>query len=360
MNILIVRVSSLGDVVHTLPAISLLQQQLPQAKIHWLVQNKAAEIVHLHKGITKVWQIPDNYLYPRHWHTMYKTIKQLRTYQWDAIIDFQGLIKTTIITALLNGPVFGFNQQHARSRITSIFSTHTTDAYYTNIIQKNLTLASYVCSRLTQQHSSPSLINLTNPTIFNYSQDCVTTVTSWLSENNINNHLLISPNTTWESKHWPLEYWQEFLTTLSLHTTELSITPILIGNMFGYQGTALAEFITTQQLPIKILPQWSLSNLTYLINQTHLLIAPDTGLLHLADFLGRNTIGIFGPTLASKHGPFLHPDNIRNNIQIACSHRYAKKHAKNPNTGQNDTCMYTLTPNTLMHHVMHQLAHNKQ
>ncbi|MCK4517606.1 hypothetical protein KAT92_02435, partial [Candidatus Babeliales bacterium] len=107
----------------------------------------------------------------------------------------------------------------------------------------------------------------------------------------------------------PLEHWKRLLELLS----EQHI--VLIGQNFGQAAQELAKHIKQENLSVALAPAWDLLTTAYLLQKTDLLIAPDTGLLHLADFLGKKTIGLFGPTLASKHGPFLTTHNISRAIQ---------------------------------------------
>lgn len=341
MNILIVRVSAMGDVIHTLPALALIKYHLPNATIHWIVQDKAADILRDMPHIDKLWVIPNKYLSLGNLPTLYTTIKQLRAIHWDAIIDFQGLLKTTFITAQLRGKKFGFNYHHARCGLTALFNNITTDADYTNIIQKNLSLASFVCSHLTKQTHSPTVQSLVNQ---KQHTQVINNNSRWLHQNCGTHAIMISPNTTWESKHWPVEYWQTLFTQLSLHR----YPTLLVGSTFGHQGATLATFIKHNNLDIAIAPAWSLRELIPVIQQTGLVIAPDTGLLHLADYLGVQTIGIFGPTLARRHGPFLQTRNIHNALQIQCPHLYEKKHGNMQKTGKNTTCMHTLKPDVVL------------
>ena len=98
---------------------------------------------------------------------------------------------------------------------------------------------------------------------------------------------------------------------------------------------------------------------TYLISKSSLLIAPDTGLLHIADFLGQKSIGIFGPTSLKKHGPFLSSANIKNAIQVNCPHYYQKTHGKIGKNNKKDSikhdCMYKLSSESLFKKILQVL-----
>jgi len=336
MNILIIRVSAIGDVIHALPSLFFIKRTLPQAKISWVVQEKAASLLKDQPILEKLFILPDNFLKPKNWAQTANIIKQLRQTKWDAIIDFQGLLKTSFLLASLRGEKFGFWKKHTRERLSTWFTHHHTKPTYTNIIQKNLALASDVVSWVTPETKAcPSLQALQKDFCLHVSEEKKRTVDQWLHEQGINSFITnsfvaIAPNTTWPSKHWPLEHWKKLLELLS----EQRI--VLLGKNFGQAAQELAHHIKQKNLPVALVPAWDLLTTSYLLQKTNLLIAPDTGLLHLADFLGTKTIGLFGPTLASKHGPFLTTNNITRTIQT--------------------NCMTALTPEQLFKTVLHTLT----
>jgi len=340
MNILIIRVSAIGDVIHTFPAIFYLKKMLPHAKISWVVQKKAASIVAQQPFIDKLYTLENGFLKPQHWRSTKKIVTDLRKQKWDAILDFQSLLKTSLLYLPLTGKKFGFTKNHAKEGLSCLFTHKKVAPVYRNIIQKNVALASAVVADLQPtMKSCPALHELQNNFSLHITPERQNRVTTWLKSKNITKFILLSPNTTWPSKHWPLEHWKLLLQRFSQQTSP-SHTPVLVGEAFGDQAAALADFIRKNNLAIPSLPKWDLLTMAHIIQKSALLIAPDTGLLHLADFLQTNTIGLFGPTLATKHGPFLHPQNIKNVVQIDCPHRYQKKH------GEHD-CMDRFSPDQL-------------
>ncbi len=359
MKILIMRVSAIGDVIHTLPALYLLKNSLQTANIPctitWVVQKKAASLLANQPFIDNVVVLPDKFLWPKNWGQTYSIIQKLRKNTWDAIIDFQGILKTSTLLSFLSGIKYGFATNHARSNITTLFTKKHVTPVYKNIIQKNLALTSYVAQDLANIQSHLSTPELHKHIHFFIPENNKSLVNNWLEKNkNTENfstrYIMLAPNTTWESKHWPYDYWQKLIQKLT-HSQELqeqNISCVLTGSQFGNQARDLAQFITQQNLPVLITPKWDLQTLAYFIQKVSLLIAPDTGLLHLADFLGTTTIGIFGPTHASKHGPFLTQKNIQNAFQITCPHVYAKSHNEQP-------CMHKLTPEMLLSRIVENI-----
>jgi len=314
MNILIIRVSSIGDVIHTLPAISLLKNHSDNIKISWIVQEKAAALLTKQNFLENVWVLPDKFLKPKNWYKTFKVIKNVRKTKWNAIIDFQGILKSTALILFLKGKKFGFDKKSVRLWLTTLFTNHHVEPVYKNIIQKNLALASFTLQTLFKTTTCPTVQTLQKQLTLRVPPKTQLTGLSWLAQNKISNSVLLSPNTTWESKHWPIEYWKKLLVKLSNNKLNNSI--VLLGKDFGECAKQLAEFITKKNLPVAIAPKWSLIETAFLIKQSKLLIAPDTGLLHLSDFLGIKTIGIFGPTQAKTHGPFLINENVKNVIQL--------------------------------------------
>jgi heptosyltransferase I len=334
VNILIVRVSAIGDVVHTLPSMFLLRKEIPHAKITWVVQEKAAALLQNQSFIENLFVLPDKFLLPKNWNLTFSIIKKLKKTKWDAIIDFQGLIKTSLLYSWLTGKKFGFDKENAREKLSTLFTEYKTTPMYSNIIQKNLCLTSQVICTLTNKKTCPSIDELSKSFFLN-----IPAIQSYGTP-----FISLAPNTTWPSKHWPAQNWIVLCDMLA----QSGIKTVLIGKDFGQCASDVADYIKNKNLPITISPKMDLLATAALIKKSKLLIAPDTGLLHLADFLGIETIGIFGPTLASKHGPFLNIKNIHNAIQINCPHRYQKIHAE-------FNCMKQLLPEQLFKIILEKL-----
>jgi|SaaInlLV_10m_DNA_2_1039722.scaffolds.fasta_scaffold00141_14 lipopolysaccharide heptosyltransferase I len=340
MEILIIRVSAIGDTIHTLPAIALLKNHNPNIKISWVVQEKVSSLLSKQQFLENVFVLPDKFLKPKNLFKTFCVLKEIKKTKWDAIIDFQGILKTTILLSLLKGKKFGFDKNHARLDFTTRFTHYHSTPIYTNIIQKNLSLASLVLQTLDKTiKTCPTIQSLHKNFSLRIPPKKQYQIISWLAQNNIKNGIILAPNTTWESKHWPIDNWKQLLKLFVKKPTE-NHSIILVGKDFGEHAKKLAEFIKQNNLPFFIAPKCDLITTAFLIKQSKLLIAPDTGLLHLADFIGIKTIGIFGPTQARKHGPFLTYKNIKNTIQISCPHFQEKTHH-----GKN--CMNTLSANGL-------------
>lgn len=353
MNILILRVSAIGDVIHTLPAIFLIKKVLPNAKISWVVQKKTADLITKQPFLEKVYVLPDKFLSKNNLSKSYKIIKQINKQKWDIIIDFQGILKTTILSFFIPGTKFGFDYKNTRLGLTSFFTNKQIIPCYTNIIQKNLALATGVLQKTLKDKfkTCPTIDSIKNNFKLTIPEKNKKKVKDWLKQNQINKFIILSPNTTWPSKHWPEENWKKLIQIMlqvMLQENLNNYSIVLLGKNFGEQAKNIYEFCHKNSIKIFPTPKWNLLQISYLISKSNLLIAPDTGILHIADFLQKKSIGIFGPTLATKHGPFLLKENIKNAIQIKCPHFYQKTHGKTKTSVNINNCMYKLTPENLV------------
>ena len=392
MNILILKVSAIGDVIHTLPAVFYLKKCYPNAKISWVVQKKAADLLLDQSFLNEVFVLPDKFLHPKNWLTSLKIIKKLRKTKWDAILDFQGIDKTSAIIAFLKGKKFGFSPRLARSKFSTWFTNVHVDVECKNIIQKNLALASYAIQELGSTQNlcitqCPTISELKKTFEFNFCKSGIQAVNQWLKENQVtDNFILMCQNTTRENKHWPNELWLEFIEMMftnpwipavvheGLWRTGLNQVPavaeamsdrqddkkiLLVGQKFGKAANKIAQLCQEKNLPILIVPSWNLNTTAYLISKANLLIAPDTGLLHLADFLDVTTIGIFDPTNKDLQGPFLKDINIENAIQtgnISQTGFQANNNTNKSNFQKStpyQTNMCKLQPSMLLDKVLH-------
>jgi ADP-heptose:LPS heptosyltransferase len=210
-------------------------------------------------------------------------------------------------------------------------------------------LASFVAGKLITIKECPTIDVLKQTFHFTIDHQKKQVVNQWLSVHQTHKHIiLLAPNTTWESKHWPANNWVDLVKQGANDDFFCQHAQyFLLGYDFGGMAKAFAQACKGIDGTLTCVPRWDLQTIAYLLTKTTLLIAPDTGILHLGDFLDCKTIGIFGPTSKIKHGPFWQKDNIANAFQINCQHYYKKKHGKTQKTIFEQDCMYKLKPEIL-------------
>ena len=114
MRILIVKTSSLGDVIHNLPVVSDIRRHFPDAVVDWCVEDSFAAIPRLHPGVGKI--IPDavrrwrkNLMKMATWRDISEFRRGLQANPYDAVVDTQGLLKSALMASQANGPALGYD-----------------------------------------------------------------------------------------------------------------------------------------------------------------------------------------------------------------------------------------------------------
>ncbi|HLD84167.1 MAG TPA: lipopolysaccharide heptosyltransferase I, partial [Coxiellaceae bacterium] len=126
MRILLVKMSSMGDVIHTLPALTDALNANPNLKIDWLIEPAFADIPAWHPAVNAVIPVSlrhwrKNLLNITTWRDIKNVFKKIRSTQYDFIIDAQGLLKSALIAKIARGKIHGFNSNSARESLASFF-----------------------------------------------------------------------------------------------------------------------------------------------------------------------------------------------------------------------------------------------
>lgn len=125
-RILLVRMSSLGDVLHTFPAATDIRRHLPDAALDWVVEEAYVPLVRMHPGVTRIIPVAlrrwrRQWLQSRAWRELSAFRRALREHAYDAILDTQGLVKSLLVAKLARGPVHGFGPRTAREPYVARF-----------------------------------------------------------------------------------------------------------------------------------------------------------------------------------------------------------------------------------------------
>ncbi|CDL84070.1 lipopolysaccharide heptosyltransferase RfaC [Xenorhabdus szentirmaii] len=296
MRVLLVKTSSMGDVLHTLPALTDAQQHLPDIRFDWVVEEGFAQIPTWHDAVENV--IP---VAIRRWRKNWfrKDIReeraafwqQLQQYQYDAIIDAQGLLKSAfLVTRLAHGPKHGYDKKSIREPIASFFYDH--------------------CHTISKQQHAVERIRALFADSLGYAKP------SGQGDYAIARHFLTQPPksaadylvflhaTTRDEKHWPEEHWRQLIA--SIEHTGMRIKLPWGAEHEHQRALRLAEGFTH----VDVLPKLTLSEVAQVLAGAQSVISVDTGLSHLTAALDRPNITLFGPTdpgLIGGYGKEQHP-----------------------------------------------------
>jgi lipopolysaccharide heptosyltransferase I len=298
MRILIVRLGSMGDIVHAIPAAAALRAALPDATLDWLVDWRHRELLGYVPIVdrTVVLEAPGGV---RSW---LQAIRQMRARRYDVAVDFQGLLKSAVLArASGSRRVAGFGSRYLREAAARPFYTEVgagTDD--THVIAKNLALAAAVGAS-----SSEVRFPLAPP---------ASGIVAGLERAGGASEpfALLNPGAAWPNKRWPPE---RFGRVASLLRTRFGVRSIVAWGP-GEQDIA-DRVVESSGGAASLAPKTTIGDLIHLVRAARLMVSGDTGPLHLAAASGTPIVGIYGPTNPARNGPFA-PDDVTVSRFPAC------------------------------------------
>ncbi len=325
-NFLIIRLSSLGDVVHTLPAFSALRKKYPDAKISWIVEEKGKEILDLVAGLDKIvpvelkkWKLGSR----RFWKEFGKLKKEIRNKDQVAI-DFQGLIKSGLI-AYISGARrrIGFHRKNLKERQASFFYTENLEevSEKDHVIGKNLKLLSLLGI---EQNGFEFPLEIPDE-----SSENVQKILTKLGYDPQKKLVLLNVGAAWKTKRWYADRWIQMIKKIQ---SDRIFSVLLWGSKVEKE---LAEEISHAS-GVPLVPILSLKEVMALILRASVLVSGDTFALQAAGAFATPVVGLFGPTTPSRNGPFREHDRVIFH-ELECSHCYKRMCSR-------DECLDLITP----------------
>jgi len=281
---LVVRLGSLGDIVHAFPAVSGLRTSFPNAEIIWLTHPKWEFLVNSSELAT-VWTVDT-----RNWSNVRGILARIRKHRFETAIDYQGLWKSAVIPFLARIPRrIGFSSETIReSGVPILYTDRVKASALRHVADQNGELSARVGARF-----STGDINLL------IAPDDEKIVQARLAKDGTEEYIVLSPGGGWRSKCWPAERYgllaQKVLQQLGLRSV------INVGPGEGDLAAKVADAAGDAQ-PIQF--TGSLGQLMALLKNASAVVAGDTGPLHLADALRTRGVAIFGPTDPARNGPY--------------------------------------------------------
>ncbi len=297
---LIVRLSSIGDIVHALPAAAALAESFPAAEIDWVVEKRHALLLAGNPHLRRVMTLDTlgwrkRLASPAAWNEMRRGIESLRETPYEAAIDFQGLWKSAVV-AWLSGAKkrIGFASPDLREPGAGVLYTQTVARPKgVHVVKENMALVGKLGA-----HSEHWQFPLPR-----HHQDD-TYIENQIAAFNGGLFLIVNPGGGWRSKCWSPENfallireWAGARPEPIVMTGAPSEEP-MIQEILASAGTASAHYFPT-----------TLIQFIALARRARLFVGGDTGPIHLAAAVGTPIVGIFGPTDPVRNGPFA-PDDI--------------------------------------------------
>jgi len=279
VRVLLIKTSSLGDVIHTLPALTDAAQALPGIRFDWVVEEGFAEIPAWHPAVERVLPVAIRRWRKSPWRA--ETRAEWRRFRqrlgddrYDLVIDAQGLLKSAWLTRFGGAPVAGLDRRSAREPLASLFYAR----------RYPVPWGQHAVERVRQLFAQ-ALGYAVPATLGDYGLDRDRLVVPAGAP-----YLLFLHGTTWASKHWPESYWRELAERM---TAEGWAVRLPWGNA---PEQARAGRIAEGLAAVEVLPRSNLAGLAGMLAGAAACVAVDTGLGHLAAALDVPSVSLYGPT----------------------------------------------------------------
>jgi heptosyltransferase-1 len=302
-RLLVVRLSAMGDVIHTLPAAQALRNAFPNALIGWLVEERWTEllcapgtprrgarspgrplvdwvhVVRLMGWRKSLFEVPTLEQIARVWN-------DVRSVKYQVAVDLQGAIRSAVLARMSRAPVI-YGARHTRESPATLFYTRQEIARGVHVIEQNLSLV----EALSGTRLPPDAVQLP--------RDMATEqrIHERLAEAGLENLAIINPGAGWGAKRWPAQRYGAVARTLACCGLRSIVN-------YGPGEDQLAHEAEQASEGAAKAFAFSITELIALTRRAKLFIGGDTGPLHLAAALQVPTVAIFGPTDPARNGPY--------------------------------------------------------
>ncbi len=297
----VVRLGSLGDIVHTFPAVAGLRESFPGAEIVWLTHPRWMDLVGSSGLATEIWPVDSRDL-----GSVRQVIGKLRKRKWDAALDYQGLWKSAFLPFL--GGVsrrVGFSSATIREFGVPILYTDRVECRATHIADQNGELSFRAGAKKPVGRVG---LQITDADRWRVRAD--------LAKDGLSRYVVLSPGGGWRSKCWPAE---RFGALCQQIRKEIDLACVI---NYGPGEESLAREVEAASGNAKpISYDGQMGTLQALLRDARCIVGGDTGPLHLAIALGTPAVALYGPTDPMRNGPYPPGEVVLRSPVAVTSHR---------------------------------------
>ncbi|MFI4954994.1 MAG: lipopolysaccharide heptosyltransferase I [Gammaproteobacteria bacterium] len=338
MNVLIVKLTSMGDLVHALPAVTDAVNAIPHIHFDWVVDEAFADIPKLHPRIENVittahrrwqrekWKTFKNKELVNLWHNVRKK-------KYDIVIDAQNNLKSALVTSITRGKRCGMDRNSAREKFAHL------------VCDKTFAIPIDQHAIVRQRQLFAQALNYAVPNTFpdfGVIQEKLPPIPVTLPKP----YLVFIHSTTWDTKHWPEAYWQQLIKIATQAGYHIALP---WGNAVEQ---ARAEKLAAGASATTVLPRLSIMQQATLISQSAGAVCVDTGLGHLTAALNKPAVHLYGPT-----DPGLIGATGRNQLHLIAEYECAPCYLHECKFGKESACfLKNMHPEKVWENFLAQLS----
>lgn len=291
---LIIRLTSLSDVIHTLPVLAALRDTFVRSRIDWLIDARWQTLLEGNPDLNETVVVNS-----RSASDFFRYQKRLRENKYTAVLDAQGLYKTAFLAKSTHAEKrIGFSWRFAREGAASLFYSQRVKPIGTHIIDQNLALAAAAGARLDGVRF-PIFV----------SSESQGTIAQLVQSASIERYIVLNPGGNWKYSLWPAARYGE----LALKLWEAHRYRIIVN--CGAGELEMGETVVVGAgISMPIMVQFKLPELMALLMRADLVVSGDAGPLHLAAALGTPVVALYGPTDPAYNGPYSERDIVVRNV----------------------------------------------
>jgi ADP-heptose:LPS heptosyltransferase len=291
MKFLIVRLSSLGDIVHTLPIVHMIRSSYPNCQIDWLTKNQNRIFLSYIAELNTVYGLSA------------VDMLKLKNENYDYVIDVQGLFKSALLSKLVGGKkLIGFKNTREFADVFYDEKINAGELFKTDehIVDLNLRLLSNIVE------CKESKVKFLIPKITEIKNKWLVENLNKIKQNEKQASIAVFPITRWESKRWPLYHWIELIEKLSVEFNIYICGGFddidKLKRLFLVLDSALVPYVN-------LTGRTDIADLIYLMQNVDIVLGMDSFGLHLAsalrnDYESPRVVGVYGPTSPMRNGPY--------------------------------------------------------
>lgn len=336
MRVLIIKLTSMGDLMHALPALTDAVQQFPDIEFDWVVDEAFSEVPLWHPAVKNVITTSHRRWKKSLWQTLsggeLRTFyRELNLHDYNVVVDMQNNLKSALVSLLRHGPVYGLDKTSCRERPAHL-------AY-----KKTLTVDP-------QQHAVTRMRQILAQTLDytvpakkgDYGTDFSTYALPSLDFDLSKRYLLFVHNASWLTKLWPVHYWQQLVLTAAKAGYQILLP---CGNDAEYQR---AQQIALVDDNAYALPRLPLNDMAALMHHADGAVCSDTGLAHLAAVAKTPALTLYGATDTALIGTY--GEHQQHNVSdFSCAPCYKRRCPLPESRDGEPVCMRDMTPDAVWH-----------